>query len=104
MTNSTAKKCPIKPLGKKIVAKKREAEEKTAGGILLPDGAKEKSQQAQVLEVGPGEEGEDGKVSAVKIKVGEIVLYPKYSGTEVKINGEEYLIIDEKEVLAIIEN
>jgi len=104
MTNSTALKCPIKPTGKKIVAKKKEAEEKTAGGILLPEGAKEKSQQAEVLAIGPGEEKEDGKLSGVKIKVGETILYPKYSGSEVKINGEEYLIIDEKEVLAIIEN
>lgn len=91
----------IKPLGDRIVLKVLEAEEKTASGIVLPDTAKEKPQQAEVLAVGPGKY-EDGKLVPMSVKVGDTVLFAKYSGTEVKHGGEELLIVRETDLLAIV--
>ena len=88
----------IKPLGTKVVIKEMVAEEKTASGIVLPGTAKEKPQMAEVLAVGPG--SEDVKM---EVKVGDKVIFSKYAGTEVKFNGEEVMIMDQRDILAIVE-
>ncbi|MBL9089458.1 MAG: co-chaperone GroES [Planctomycetia bacterium] len=93
----------IKPLDDRIVVRSLEAEEKTAGGILLPDTAKEKPQKAKVLAVGAGRLNDEGKRLPLDVKVGDVVLYGKYSGTDVKWNGEEVKILRESEILAVIE-
>jgi chaperonin GroES len=96
-------KLQLKPLADRIVVKKLEAEEKTAGGIVLPDTAKEKPQQAEVLAVGPGRFDEKGtNRQPMEVKVGDKVLFAKYSGTEVKIDGVEYIILSERDILAVI--
>lgn len=92
----------IKPLGDRIVIKVIENEEKTESGIVLPETAKEKPQQGEVLAVGSGEIV-DGKKVPLEVKVNDKVIYSKYAGTEVKLDGEEYLIIRQSDVLAIIE-
>ncbi|MBX9573544.1 MAG: co-chaperone GroES [Candidatus Obscuribacterales bacterium] len=92
----------LKPLADRVIVKKLEAEEKTAGGIVLPDTAKEKPQQAEVLAVGPGKFDEKGNRQPMELKVGDKVLFAKYSGTEVKIEGVEYLILAERDILAVI--
>lgn len=93
----------IKPLGDRILIKQLEAEEKTKGGIVLPDTAKEKPQEGKVVAVGAGKVLESGKVQPPEVKVGDRILYGKYSGTEVTTkDGEEYLIIKEEDILAII--
>jgi chaperonin GroES len=89
-------------LADRVVLKKLEAEEKTSGGIVLPDTAKEKPQQGEILAVGPGRVDDKGNRTALEVKVGDKVLFAKYSGTEVKIDGTEYLIIQEKDILAIV--
>lgn len=92
----------IKPLGDRVVIKPSPAEEKTKGGIILPDTAKEKPVIGEVVAVGSGRKTDDGKVVPLDIKVGDKVLYGKYSGTEVSLNGEEYLIMRESDVFAIM--
>lgn len=92
----------IQPLGDRVLIKPLEAEEKTKGGIILPDTAKEKPQEGQVVAVGKGKVTEDGKVQPLEVKVGDKVLYGKYSGTEIKIEGEDHLIVKEEDILAII--
>jgi chaperonin GroES len=93
----------IKPLGDRVLIKQLEAEEKTKGGIVLPDTAKEKPQEGKVVAIGPGKVLESGKIQAPGVKVGDRILYGKYSGTEVTTKeGEEYLIIKEEDILAII--
>ncbi|MFH1645759.1 MAG: co-chaperone GroES [Candidatus Omnitrophota bacterium] len=92
----------IQPLGDRIIVKPLEAEEVTKGGIILPDTAKEKQQEGKVIAVGKGKVLESGKVEPVEVKVGDKVLYGKYSGTEVKVDGEDYLIVREEDVLAIV--
>ena len=94
----------LKPLDDRIVVKPGEAEEKTASGLVIPDTAKEKPQQGEVLAVGPGRWSDDeGKHFALDVKVGDTVLYSKYGGTEVKYAGEEYLVLSARDVLAVIE-
>ena len=93
----------IKPLDDRIVVRSLEAEEKTAGGILLPDTAKEKPQKAKVLAVGAGRLNDEGKRLRLDVKVGDVVLYGKYSGTDLKWNGEEVKILRESEILDVIE-
>lgn len=93
----------IKPLGDRVVLKVLEAEEKTASGIVLPDTAKEKPQQGKVLAVGPGKFGEDGELVPMNVKEGDVVLFAKYAGTEVKYEGEELLILKESDLLAIVD-
>ncbi|MCC7138966.1 MAG: co-chaperone GroES [Planctomycetes bacterium] len=93
----------IKPLDDRLVVRSLEAEEKTAGGILLPDTAKEKPQKAKVLAVGAGRLTDEGKRLPLDVKVGDTVLFGKYSGTEVKWNGEELRILRESEVLAVVD-
>ncbi len=92
----------IKPLADRILVKPSPAEEKTASGIIIPDTAKEKPMQGEVIAVGKGRISDDGKVSPLELKVGDKVLYGKYSGTEVTIDGVEYLIMRESDVYAII--
>ena len=99
---ATATKLNLKPLADRVVVKKLEAEEKTAGGIVLPDTAKEKPQQGEVLAVGPGKLDEKGARCPMELKVGDKVLFAKYSGTEVKIDGVEYLILPERDILAVM--
>ena len=92
----------LKPLGDRIVVRQVEAQEKTKSGLVLPDTAKEKPQEAKVLAVGPGKLLDDGTVKRLEVKNGDRVLYGKYSGTEVSIEGEDYLILREDDVLAIV--
>ncbi len=92
----------IQPLGDRILIKPLEAEEKTKGGIVLPDTAKEKPQEGKVVAAGKGRTLDSGKVEALEVKVGDIVLYGKYSGTEITKDGEEYLFVKEEDVLAIM--
>jgi len=92
----------IRPLGDRILVKPLEAEEKTKGGIILPDTAKEKPQEGRVVAVGKGKILEDGKIQPLEVKPQDKILYSKYAGTEIKIDGEEHLIIREEDVLAII--
>lgn len=92
----------IRPLGERVIVKALAQEEKTKSGIYLPDTAKEKPQQGEVIAVGNGKVTEEGKTIAMNVKAGDKILYGKYSGTEVKIDGEEYLIIKESEILAIL--
>jgi chaperonin GroES len=91
----------IQPLGDRVLIKPLEAEEKTKGGIILPDTAKEKQQEGKVMAAGKGRV-EDGKVVALEVKVGDKVLYGKYSGTEIKIDGDDMLIVKEEDILAIV--
>jgi chaperonin GroES len=94
----------IKPLEDRIVIKQVEAEQVTASGLVIPDTAKEKPQEGKVLAVGPGRFDEDGeKRIPLDIKVGDVVIYSKYGGTEVKYNNEEYLILSARDVLAVVE-
>ena len=90
----------LQPLGDRIVVKPIEREEVTKGGIVLPDTAKEKPQEGKVLASGPGRLSEDGKRITMDVKVGDVVLYVKYGGTEVKIDGEELMILRESDILA----
>ncbi len=92
----------ITPLGDRILVKPLEAEEKTKGGIILPDTAKEKPQEGRVVAVGKGKVLDDGKVQPLEVKPGDKILYGKYSGTEIKLEDDEQLIIKEEDVLAII--
>ncbi len=95
-------KVNIQPLGDRIVVKRLEEDEKKKGGIIIPDTAKEKPLQGEVVAVGPGRWGEDGKRIRLEVKAGDKILMGKYSGTEVKLNGEEYIIMREEDVLAIV--
>jgi len=92
----------IKPLGESVLVKPLASEEKTAGGIKLPDSAKEKPQKGEVIAVGKGKVLEDGTVKALEVKAGDKVLYGKYSGSEVSVDSTDYLILKEEEILAII--
>ena len=92
----------LKPLGDRIAVRQVEAQEKTKSGLVLPDTAKEKPQEAKVIAVGTGRLLDDGTVKALEVKTGDRVLYGKYSGTEVSIEGEDYLILREEDVLAIV--
>ena len=92
----------LKPLADRVVVKPSEAEEKTAGGIILPDTAKEKPVEGTVVAAGPGKVADDGKAIKMEVKVGDKVLYGKYSGTEVTINGVEYLIMRESDIFGIL--
>lgn len=92
----------VKPLADRVVVKVLEAEDKTSSGIVLPDTAKEKPQQGKVLAVGPGRRAENGDLIAPEIKEGDIVIFAKYAGTEVKYQGEELLVLKESDLLAVL--
>ena len=93
----------VKPLDDRILVKQSQAEERTAGGIVLPDTAKEKPQRGAVVAVGAGKLMDNGQRAAMSLKKGDEVFYGKYSGTEIKIDGDEYVILRESDVLAVIE-
>jgi chaperonin GroES len=92
----------VKPLADRVIILPLEAEEKTAGGIIIPDNAKEKPQKGEIVAVGPGKYADDGQKIAMCLKKGDKVLYAKYSGSEVTIDGKEYLIVRESDVLAVL--
>ncbi len=93
----------LKPLGDRVVVKPIAEEDKTPGGIILPDTAKEKPMRGEVIAVGPGRLTEEGKRLHLEVKVGDVVLYSKYAGTDFKIDNQDYLILRENDILAIIE-
>ena len=93
----------IRPLQDRVIVKRLEEEEKTKGGIIIPDTAKEKPKEGKVIAVGKGKVTEDGKVIPLDVKVGDKILFGKYSGSEIKIGGEEHLIMREEDILGIIE-
>jgi len=93
----------IRPLQDRVIVKRLEEEEKTKGGIIIPDTAKEKPQEGKVIAVGKGKVTEDGKVIPLDVKAGDRILFGKYSGTEIKIDGEEHLIMREEDILGVIE-
>lgn len=95
-------KLKVRPLHDRIIVKRLTEEEKTKGGIIIPDSAKEKPQEAEVVAVGQGKTTDEGKVISLQVKVGDKILFSKYSGNEIKIDGEEYLIMREEDVLAIV--
>ena len=92
----------FRPLHDRIVVKRIDAEEKTAGGIIIPDSAKEKPRQGEVIAVGPGGRDESGKLIPIDVKEGDRVLFGKWSGTEVKIDGVEYLIMKERDIMRVL--
>lgn len=98
----TATKIKIQPLGDRLILKAVEAKEVKKSGIIIPDTAKEKPQEGEVMAVGKGKVNEDGKLIPMEVKTGDIVLYGKYSGTEIKIDDVEYLIMREEDVLGIV--
>jgi chaperonin GroES len=93
----------IRPLGDRLLVQRIEEEEKSAGGIIIPDSAKEKPQEGKVVAVGKGKMLDDGKMVPLEVKAGDRILFGKYAGTEVKIEGEEHLIMREDDVLGIVE-
>nr|AAA26286.1 groES [Sinorhizobium meliloti] len=93
----------FRPLHDRILVRRVESEEKTKGGIIIPDTAKEKPQEGEVLAVGPGARGEQGQIQPLDVKVGDRILFGKWSGTEIKIDGEDLLIMKESDVMGIIE-
>ena len=93
----------FRPLHDRVVVKRIESDEKTAGGIIIPDTAKEKPQQGEVVAVGPGGRDESGKLIPIDVKAGDTVLFGKWSGTEVKIDGVEYLIMKESDIMGVME-
>ncbi|MGC9453301.1 MAG: co-chaperone GroES [Phycisphaerae bacterium] len=99
-----AKAAPnIRPLGEKVLIRRLEAEEKTAGGIVLPDTAREKPQRGTVVALGDGRPLADGGRADFQVKVGDKVLFASYAGTDIKVDGEEYLLMDESDILAILD-
>ena len=93
----------IRPLQDRVIVKRIEEEEKTSGGIIIPDTAKEKPQQGKIVAVGKGKANDDGKVLPLDVKVGDKILFGKYSGSEVKLDGDELLIMREDDILGVIE-
>ena len=94
----------FRPLHDRVVVRRIEADEKTAGGIIIPDAAKEKPQEGEVVAVGPGVRDESGKLVELSVTAGDIVLFGKWSGTEVRIQGEDLLIMKESDILGVIDN
>ena len=99
---ATLTKRSLKPLQDKVIVQKLEPEEKTSGGIVLPDTAKEKPQEGKIVAVGPGAVDDKGQRKPIDVKEGDHVLFAKYSGTEIKLDGQEYLILSERDILAVI--
>jgi chaperonin GroES len=102
MATTTLNVSTVKPLGDRVFVKVSEKEEKTAGGIFLPDTAKEKPQVGEISAVGPGKRNDDGSRQALEVKVGDKVLYSKYAGTEIKLGSDEYVLLSEKDILAVL--
>ena len=93
----------LRPLQDRIIVKRLEEESKTAGGLFIPETAKEKPQRGEIVAVGNGKKTEDGKVLPLDVKVGDTVLFGKYSGTEIKVDGEDFLMMREDDILAVVE-
>src|SRR5207244_2829404 len=93
----------FRPLHDRVVVRRLDSEEKTAGGIIIPDTAKEKPQEGEIVAVGPGGRDESGKLVPIDVKAGDRILFGKWSGTEVKIDGQDYLIMKESDVMGVIE-
>ncbi len=101
---ATAKKMSVQPLADRVLVKRLETSEETSdGGIIIPDTAKEKPQEAEIVAVGPGKRDKDGNIISPEVKKGDKVLISKYGGTDVKINGEEHVIVREDDILAIVQ-
>ncbi|MGH7162270.1 MAG: co-chaperone GroES [Planctomycetota bacterium] len=98
-----AKTPKIKPLGQNVLLRRLEAEERTKGGIYLPDTAKEKPKEGEILAIGEGDVGKDGKRKEFQVKKGDRVIFSSYAGTEIKIEGEDYLILSEDDILGVVE-
>ena len=98
-----AKTQKIRPLGQNVLLRRLEAEEKTRGGIILPDSAKEKPREGEVIAIGEGEIGKDGKRKDFQVKKGDRVIFSSYSGTEIKVGGDDFLIIGEDDILGVVE-
>jgi chaperonin GroES len=94
----------FRPLHDRVLVRRLDAEEKTAGGIIIPDNAKEKPMEGEVIAVGPGKRGEDGKLLPMDVKQGDRIIFGKWSGAEVKIDGDELLIINESDIMGVIED
>ncbi len=103
MAQQTVKKTTLKPLGNRVLAQRMEPQEMMKGGIILPDSAKKKQETAKVIAVGNGKKLDDGKVIPVSVKVGDVILMDKYSGQEVTLNDEEFVIVKADDIIAIIE-
>ncbi len=101
---ATATSAKLRPLGDRVVIKPTPREEMTKSGIVLPDTAKEKPQEGEVLAVGPGRKLDNGSTEAMDLKVGDKVLYAKYAGTEFKVDSDELLIVSQKDILAVVED
>jgi chaperonin GroES len=99
---ATATKSELKPLGDRVVVESIEQAPTSAGGVILPDTAKEKPQEGVIIAVGPGRKTDKGELIPMELKAGDKVIYSKYSGSEIKLDGKEYLIVSEKDVLAIV--
>ncbi len=99
---ATATKTELKPLGDRVVVESIEQAPTSAGGVILPDTAKEKPQEGVIIAVGPGRKTDKGELIPMELKAGDKVIYSKYSGSEIKLDGKEYLIVSEKDVLAIV--
>lgn len=91
----------LQPLGARVLVQRLEAEEKSSGGIILPEAAQERPREGKVVAVGPGEIGDDGEPMGMSVEEGDLIIYASFGGTEVKIDGEEYLIINENDILAV---
>jgi chaperonin GroES len=103
MATKTKSKLNLRPLADRVILQRAEAEEMTAGGIILPESAKDKPKEGKVVSCGDGRIGDDGKLQKMNVKVGDRVLFSSYAGTEVKVHGEDYLIMNESDILAIID-
>jgi len=103
MAQQTAKKTTLKPLGNRVLAQRLEQEEKMKGGIILPDTAKKKQETAKIVAIGTGKRLDDGKILAIPVQVGDVILMDKYSGQEVTVDDEEYVILKADDIIAIIE-
>ena len=101
-TKTKSKTATIRPLGDRVLVRRVEAEEKTAGGILLPESAKEKTKEGKIISIGDGKTLDNGEKAAFSVKAGDTVLFSSYAGTEVKYGGEEYLIMREDDILGVI--
>ncbi len=93
----------VRPLHDRVLVRRIESEQKTAGGIIIPDSAKEKPMEGEIIAVGSGHKNEDGKVSPLDVKAGDVVLFTKWAGTEIKVEGEELMIMKESDILAIVD-
>jgi len=103
MASQAAKKITLKPLGNRVLVQRLEPEEKMKGGIILPDSAKKKQETARVMAIGSGKRLDDGKILPVPVNLGDVILMDKYSGQEVTIDDEEYMILKADDIIAIIE-